>query len=120
MKRVSGWMAAASCLLAVPAMASDDVDAKLAEMQKLVTGLQEKVQAQDEQIEHQSKMLEDAQRVVRADQQGTLSGLAAFIDSLDVDGGVVFWSLSEWTDRDTLHALITHAGGEVINNLPPP
>ena len=33
MKRVSGWMAAASCLLAVPAMASDDVDAKLAEMQ---------------------------------------------------------------------------------------
>jgi hypothetical protein len=89
MKRVSGWMAsAAACLLAAPAMAGEDVDAKLAEMQELVKGLQEKVEAQDEQIEHQGKMLEDAQRVVRADEQGTLSGLAAFIDSLEVDGGV--------------------------------
>jgi hypothetical protein len=79
---------AAGCLLAVPAMASEDVDAKLAEMQEVVKGLQEKVQAQDEQIEHQGKLLEDAQRVVRADDQGTLSGLAAFIDSLEVDGHV--------------------------------
>ena len=89
MKRVSGWMASAvACLLAAPAMAGEDVDAKLAEMQELVQGLKQKVEAQDEQIEHQGKLLEDAQRVVRADEQGTLSGLAAFIDSLEVDGGV--------------------------------
>jgi hypothetical protein len=56
-------------------------------MQELVQGLQQKVEAQDEQIEHQGKLLQDAQRVVRSDEQGSLSGLAAFLDSIEVDGG---------------------------------
>jgi hypothetical protein len=83
-------------------MAGEDVDAKLAEMQELVKGLQEKVEAQDEQIEHQGKLLEDAQRVVRADEQGTLSGLAAFIDSLEVDGGIAAsynYNLNDVSDK---------------------
>jgi len=90
MKRVSGWVASAAAgLLAVPAMAGEDVDAKLAEMQELVQGLQQKVEAQDEQIEHQGKLLQDAQRVVRADEQGSLSGLATFLDSIEIDGAAI-------------------------------
>jgi hypothetical protein len=79
---------AAATLLAVPGMASEDVESQLAEMQELVKGLQQKVDAQSEQLEHQGKQLQDAQRVVRADEQGSLSGLAAFLDSIDIDGGV--------------------------------
>jgi hypothetical protein len=89
MKRVSVWMAsAAASLLAVPAMAADDVDAQLAEMKELVQGLQQKVDAQEEQLEQQGQQLKDAQRVVRADEQESKSGLSAFIDSIEVDGGV--------------------------------
>jgi hypothetical protein len=58
-------------------------------MQELVQGLQQKVEAQDEQIEHQGKLLQDAQRVVRSDEQGSLSGLASFLDSIEVDGAAI-------------------------------
>ena len=89
MKRVSVWMAsAAATLLAVPVMAADDVESQLAEMQDLVKGLQQKVDAQSEQLEQQGQQLKDAQRVVRADEQESKSGLSAFIDSIEVDGGV--------------------------------
>lgn len=89
MKRVSVWMAsAAASLLAVPAMAGEDVESQLAEMQKAMEGLQQKVDAQEEQLEQQGKQLKDAQRVVRADDQDSKSGLSAFIDSIEVDGGV--------------------------------
>jgi hypothetical protein len=89
MKRVSVWMAsAAASLLAVPAMAADDVESQLAEMKELVQGLQQKVDAQEEQLEQQGQQLKDAQRVVRADEQESKSGLSAFIDSIEVDGGV--------------------------------
>jgi hypothetical protein len=99
MKRVSVWMAcAAAALLAVPAMAGEDVESQLAEMQKLVKGLQQKVNAQSEQLDHQSKQLQDAQRVVRADEQGSLSGLAAFLDSIDVDGGAAASYNHNWND----------------------
>jgi hypothetical protein len=79
---------AAASLLAVPALAADDVDAQLAEMKELVKGLKDKVDAQAEQLEQQGKQLKDAQRVVRADEQQSKSGLASFIDSLEVDGGL--------------------------------
>jgi len=89
MKRVSVWMAsAAASLLAVPAVAADDVDAQLAEMKELVKGLQDKVNAQAEQLDQQGKELKDAQRVVRADEPQTKSALSSFIDSIEVDGGV--------------------------------
>ena len=89
MKRVSVWMAsAAASLIAVPAVAADDVDAQLAEMRELVKGLQDKVNAQSEQLEQQGKQLKDAQRVVRADEPQSKSGLSSFIDSIEVDGGV--------------------------------
>jgi hypothetical protein len=80
---------AAASLLAVPAVAGEDVESQLAEMQELVKGLQQKVDAQEEQIEHQGQLLEDAQRVVRADEQGSKSGLSAWIDSIEVDGAVI-------------------------------
>jgi hypothetical protein len=88
---------AAAGLLAVPAVAgeeaqsaqSNDVQAQLTQMQELVKGLQQKVDAQEEQLQHQNQLLQDAQRVVRADEQGSVSGLAAFLDSIDVDGAVI-------------------------------
>ena len=90
MKRVSVWMAsAAASLLAAPAMAADDVESQLAQMQELVKGLQQKVDAQEEQIQHQSQLLQDAQRVMRADELESKSGLAAFLDSIDVTGAVI-------------------------------
>jgi hypothetical protein len=83
---------AAASLLAVPAVAGEDtqsVESQLADMQELVKGLQQKVEAQEEQIEHQGQLLQDAQRVVRADEQGSLSGLAAFLDSIEVTGAAI-------------------------------
>ena len=89
MKRVSVWMAsAAASLLAVPAVAADDVDAQLAEMKELVKGLQDKVNAQAEQLDQQGKELKEAQRVVRADEPQSKSALSSFLDSIEVDGGV--------------------------------
>jgi hypothetical protein len=105
MKRVSVWMAsAAATLLAVPAMAADDVESQLAEMQELVQGLQQKVDAQSEQLEQQGQQLKDAQRVVRADEQESKSGLSAFIDSIEVDGGVAAsynFNFNTPTDNDS-------------------
>jgi hypothetical protein len=79
---------AAASLLAVPAVAADDVDAQLAEMKELVKGLQDKVNAQAEQLDQQGKELKEAQRVVHADEPQSKSALSSFIDSLEVDGGV--------------------------------
>jgi hypothetical protein len=62
-------LVATSALVAMPAFASSNVDDELAEMRDLVKGLEQKVDAQQEQIEHQSGMLEDAQKVVREQQQ---------------------------------------------------
>jgi hypothetical protein len=77
-------------LVASPAFASSSVDDELAEMRELVKGLEQKVDAQQEQIEHQSGMLEDAQKVVRDQQQeqGTLSGMSEFWQAIDVNMSV--------------------------------
>ena len=66
MIRVSRSLAGAAALLlaAGPALADSDVQAELAEMRELVEGLQQKVDAQEEQLEQQGELLEDAQRVV--------------------------------------------------------
>lgn len=102
MRRVSmtlAGVAAALLFVAQPAMASTDMEAELAEMRDLVQGLQQKVDAQEEQLEHQNEMLEDAQQVVRQTQQDqdSLSGLAKFLESLEVDGNVAgsyFWNFN--------------------------
>jgi hypothetical protein len=62
-------LVATSALLAAPAFASSDVDDELAQMRALVKGLEQKVDAQQEQIEHQSGLIDDAQKVVREQQQ---------------------------------------------------
>ncbi len=71
------------------AFASPDVD-ELAEMRAVVDGLKQQVDAQQEQIEHQSGLLEDAQKVVREQQQeqGTLSGVGEFWQAIDVNMSV--------------------------------
>jgi Skp family chaperone for outer membrane proteins len=83
-------VAAVLLFVAQPAMASTDMEAELAEMRDLVQGLQQKVDAQEEQLEHQGEMLEDAQAVVQQTQQDqdAMSGLAKFLESLEVDGNV--------------------------------
>jgi hypothetical protein len=82
---------AAALLFAVsPALASQDLESEFAEMKELVKGLQQKVEAQEEQLEHQGELLEDAQSAVKATQEQTesLSGLSSFLDSIEVVGHV--------------------------------
>jgi len=93
-------MAAALLFVAQPALASTDMEAELAEMRDLVNGLQQKVDAQEEQLGHQGEMLEDAQQVVRQTQQdqASQSGLAKFLESVEVDGNVAgsyFWNFNK-------------------------
>ena len=92
MTRVSKTLAATMGLFlwTGPAIASDEVEAELAEMRRLVEGLQQKVDAQEEQLSAQGRNLEEAQRVVRRTQEETeaVSGLANFLNSIEVDGHV--------------------------------
>ena len=88
MNRVSMVLACAAMLFAVqPATAGDDVSSELAEMRELVQGLKQKVDAQEEQLEHQGQLLEQAQSVARKQQEeGTSSGLSPFLDMIEVGG----------------------------------
>jgi hypothetical protein len=82
--------AAVLLFVAMPAMASQDVQSELAEMRELVQGLQQKVEAQEEQLAHQGELLEDAQEVVQRTQeeQNALSGLSKFLEAVEFDGNV--------------------------------
>jgi hypothetical protein len=87
----SKWfgLVAASVLVAGPAFADSEVDKDLAEMRELVKGLEQRVEAQEEQIEHQSGLLQDAQKVVRETQdEKTLSGVGEFWQAIDVNASV--------------------------------
>jgi len=93
MSRVSMTLAGAAAVLlfvAMPAMASQDVQSELAEMRELVQGLQQQVDAQEEQLAHQGELLEDAQEVVQRTQQEqeALSGLTKFLETVEIDGNV--------------------------------
>lgn len=81
---------AVGVLAASPGFASQDVESELAEMRELMKGLKEKVEAQEEQLEHQGKLLEESQEVVRRQQQEqeSLSGLAEFWNAIDVNMSV--------------------------------
>src|SRR5262245_4828054 len=87
-------LVATSALVAGPAFAGSDVDSELAEMRDLVKGLEQKVDAQQEQIEHQNGLLQDAQKVVKDQQQqqqlekGTLSSVGEFWQAIDVNMSV--------------------------------
>ena len=65
-------------------------DAELDEMRALVEELGQKVDAQQEQLEHQGGLLQDAQKVVREQQQedGALSGVGEFWQAIDVNMSV--------------------------------
>jgi hypothetical protein len=82
--------AAVLLFVALPAMASQDVQSELAEMRELMKGLQQKVDAQEEQLAHQGELLEDAQEVVQRTQQEqeALSGLSKFLEAVEFDGNV--------------------------------
>lgn len=79
-----------SLLATGPALAVPDED--LAEMHERLRDLEQRVEAQREQIEHQTGLLEDAQRVVRERQQEqrqtTLSGVGEFWQAIDVNMSV--------------------------------
>jgi hypothetical protein len=82
-----------SLLVSGPAIASSNVDEELAQMRELVKGLEQKVDAQQEQIEQQNGMLHDAQTAVRDQQQqqnekASLSGVGEFWQAIDVNMSV--------------------------------
>ena len=81
-----------SLLVSGPAIASSSVDEDLAQMRELVKGLEQKVDAQQEQLQHQNGMLHDAQQAVREQQQenekATLSGVGEFWQAIDVNASV--------------------------------
>jgi len=85
-------LAVTGLLVSGPAFATSDVDNELAEMRAAVDGLKQKVDAQQEQLEHQNGLLQDAQKVVREQQQqnehGTLSGVGEFWQAIDVNMSV--------------------------------
>jgi hypothetical protein len=72
------------------AYASSETDKELAEMRALVKELGQKVDAQQEQLQHQGGLLQDAQKVVREQQQekGALSGVGEFWQAIDVNMSV--------------------------------
>ena len=82
----------ASLFVAGSAYASSDTDKELAEMRALVKELGQKVDAQQEQLEHQGGLLQDAQKVVRDQQaeqeKGALSGVGEFWQAIDVNMSV--------------------------------
>jgi hypothetical protein len=90
MNRVSITLACAALLFAVtPALAGDDVASELAKMREQMQGLQEKVEAQEEQLEHQGQLLDQAQKAVQTQQSdGTESGLSPFLDYISVGGNI--------------------------------
>lgn len=77
-------------LVASAAHASSETDKELAEMRALVKELGQKVDAQQEQLQHQGGLLQDAQKVVRDQQQeqGALSGVGEFWQAIDVNMSV--------------------------------
>src|SRR5688572_3641557 len=72
------------------AYASSETDKELAEMRALVKELGQKVDAQQEQLQHQGGLLQDAQKVVREQQEekGALSGVGEFWQAIDVNMSV--------------------------------
>jgi putative OmpL-like beta-barrel porin-2 len=81
-------LAVTSLLVSGPAFASSESDNELAEMRAIVDGLKQQVDAQQEQIEHQSGLLQDAQKVVRDQEQSTQSGMSEFWQAIDVNMSV--------------------------------
>jgi hypothetical protein len=81
-------LAVASLLVSGSAFASSESDNELAEMRAIVDGLKQKVDAQQEQLEHQGGLLQDAQKVVRDQEQSTQSGMSEFWQAIDVNMSV--------------------------------
>src|SRR5262249_6681778 len=95
------------------------VDSQLTEMKELVKGLQDKVNAQAEQLQQQGEQLKDAQRVIHADEPQSKSALASFIDSLEVDGGVAAsynFNFNQPTDNSAFGSSSNPFGGTFGQN----
>jgi hypothetical protein len=104
MIRVSRAACVAGAVLCVaqPAFSSDaEVDQQLSEMRELVKGLQQKVDAQEEQLSHQGELLEDAQSAVR-EEADFRSNLASFLEKVEIDSWVAtsyFWNFNKPSGR---------------------
>jgi hypothetical protein len=57
-------------------------------MREQMQGLQQKVDAQEEQLDQQSQLLEQAQKAVRTQQSDSESGLSPFLDMINVGGDI--------------------------------
>ena len=106
-----------SLLVTGSAYASSDTDKELAEMRALVNELGQKVDAQQEQLEHQGGLLQDAQKVVREQQEqekGALSGVGEFWQAIDVNMSVA--GSYAWNFHDPSSSGSSGAGGNAGNS----
>ncbi|MFQ5416710.1 MAG: outer membrane beta-barrel protein [Myxococcota bacterium] len=95
-------LALAACMLMVgaPLAFADEVSDELAEMRAIVEQLQSQVDAQSEQISHQGEVIQQAriQQSAESDSRFGASGIAAFIQRLQVDGhlaGSYWWNFND-------------------------
>ena len=116
MSKVSKMLAATMgiVLWVGPAMAGEDVESELAEMRQLMEGLQQKVNAQEEELAAQGRNLEEAQKVVRRTQADAdaVSGLSSFLNSLEFDGVVaVSYNYNLLNNPDNSSGAVQPGGG---------
>ncbi len=93
-------MSACVLMIAAPSAIADVVSDELAEMRVLVEQLKGQVDAQSEQIEHQGEVIREArlEQVQRSDSPFGASGIAAFLQRLELEGwvaGSYFWNFND-------------------------
>jgi opacity protein-like surface antigen len=102
MRRIANVIAMSACMLMIeaPSAIADVVSDELAEMRALVEQLKGQVDAQSEQIEHQGEVIREArlEQVQRGDSRFGASGLAGFLQRLEIEGwvaGSYFWNFND-------------------------
>jgi hypothetical protein len=102
MRRIANVIAMSACMLMIeaPSATADPVSEELAEMRVLVEQLKGQVDAQSEQIEHQGEVIREArlEQAQLADSRFGASGIAAFLQRLEIEGwvaGSYFWNFND-------------------------
>jgi len=97
MHRKGTTLAAVAALLVAgaPAATGEELRDEIDAMKGMVEQLRAQVEAQDEQLSHQGQMLEEYRE---REEEKTSSGLASFLDSLEVEGwvaGSYWWNFND-------------------------
>jgi hypothetical protein len=102
MRKIADVIAMSACMLmiAAPSAIAETVSDELAEMRTLVEQLKGQVDAQSEQIEHQGEVIREArlEQAQRGDSPFGASGIAAFLQRLEIEGwvaGSYFWNFND-------------------------